>query len=333
MSRRGLIFATLALCLSATALSACCFGGGLSSAPSAPSTAVEPPLDTSVLEQAHAHGWWLVSGATFFALGTPIVGHTLPGRDGSRDPMRTRHFGAFDLSRDGQLVVAESEGVTPGATHLVVFDASLDIVYEDPRLVAHQLYADYRWSPDGRAIAYAHGNTLLLLDWETKQTRTVSTQHVTVVRDGPPYGPPSWSADSRQLVYQSNTQQIVLLDIESGAERVVGAGRQPQWSPDGRVIVYLHGTAMGANEVRAYDVASSATHTLFACRFHSELVFTPDSRGLLFREVASQSTRAPLLAWSFETQRLVSTGQSLTSMRDARVTTLPDAWQRALTAP
>ncbi|WP_345347570.1 hypothetical protein [Actinoallomurus liliacearum] len=163
------------------------------------------------------------------------------------------------LSRQGRLAITDkqlgnSSIVTlrpDGTDRRVVFDT--DGKGLDPTLVAKGLAGAFRpaWSPDGEWIAFGLGGWF--------QERAVSTAVVARVRsDGSAWetltdgtanaGFPSYSADGNEIVYRVWGQEnkgLRILNLTTGATRVLTDefDNLPDWSPDGRLILFTRKTS------------------------------------------------------------------------------------------
>jgi hypothetical protein len=146
--------------------------------------------------------------------------HVRPSPDGSRI--------AFDSNRDGVrgVYVADGDG-------------------QNVRRVSGEGFAAMpSWSPDGRTIAFVRAEQGAPQVWNlwTLQLDSGRMRQVTSLHDGQPWGG-SWFPDGRRIVYGS-AENLVIRDLESGAERVVPtpvkgrAVRTPAVSPDGRRVVF-----------------------------------------------------------------------------------------------
>jgi len=108
------------------------------------------------------------------------------------------------------------------------------------------------WSPDGKALAYV-ADPLLTNDLrrENQDIFVIAAEGGAprLLTPGTPrfrdFGP-SWSPDSRQIAYASDSSgysNIYALDLETGAKKSVATGSvdlvQPKWSPDGANIAYV----------------------------------------------------------------------------------------------
>jgi len=101
------------------------------------------------------------------------------------------------------------------------------------------------WSPDGKFISYfsdATGEYQLVVESQDGVTppRTIPLQKPTR------YYSPSWSPDSRKLLYSDTNLNVWVLDVASGAAKIVGRDPwmvpsrtlAPSWSPDSRWVAF-----------------------------------------------------------------------------------------------
>ncbi len=142
-------------------------------------------------------------------------------------------------------------------------------------------HLDPSWSPDGRSIAYATQSNIWVLSLDSGTTRPATTHGFfhrypawsadcrylyfasewegtraiwwAHVADGVPHritlgtgseSHPSVSTDGRRLAYATHSEDsdIVLLDVETGVERVLSGPldeRMPSFSPDGNSVVFV----------------------------------------------------------------------------------------------
>jgi len=129
-------------------------------------------------------------------------------------------------------------------------------------------------SPDGKQLAYIDGHEIYVLQLDTLQSELViqapdssillssvawspNQKRLTYVRHDPSTAivmekvlesgedlyldkgeTPQYSADGKQLIYEKNTS-IYTRDLSSGKETLWGDGRSPVISPDGKYILYV----------------------------------------------------------------------------------------------
>lgn len=142
------------------------------------------------------------------------------------------------ISPTGKRVVVESRGE--------IFTVPAD--KGDVRNLTHTSGAAERepaWSPDGKFVSYfsdASGEYQLVVESQDGVTppRTIALQKPTR------YYSPSWSPDSRKLLYSDTNLNVWVLDIASGAAKIVGRDPwmvpsrtlAPSWSPDSRWVAF-----------------------------------------------------------------------------------------------
>jgi Tol biopolymer transport system component len=145
------------------------------------------------------------------------------------------------FSKDGTLLLTHKDG-----------DSSLDIMDPDG---SHrkEVFPSHggaafapSWSPDGRWIVFGYGSFF-------QARKNQPAKLMMVRRDGtglkeltnglPNAGFPSWSADGKQVVYRvwgGEDKGLRILNIEDGSVRELSTEYDtlPQWSPDGRRILF-----------------------------------------------------------------------------------------------
>jgi Tol biopolymer transport system component len=186
--------------------------------------------------------------------------HARPSPDGTRI--------AFDSDRDGErgVYVAEADGT-------------------NVRRVSGEGFAAVpSWSPDGRSLAFVKAEAdrpsvwnLWLLDLTTGNMRRLTAHRV-----GQPWGA-SWFPDGRRVAY-SHERRIIVLDLESGRERIYPAPRKSGWvrtpavSPDGRRIIFqLHGDGAWL-----LDLDDGSMRKVLADPTAEEYTWSPDGRRVAY---------------------------------------------------
>jgi hypothetical protein len=106
-----------------------------------------------------------------------------------------------------------------------------------PGSIAHAPIAgaDYRWSADGKRLAYLtwvgpDTDLLMLADADGANARQVASSHWSST------GHPTWSPDGRQLI--AGPQMRVALDGTTSVLAPQEIGKNATWSPDGRTLVW-----------------------------------------------------------------------------------------------
>ena len=115
-----------------------------------------------------------------------------------------------------------------------------------------ELELDPVLSPDGRRIAFAVADPegrradLYVMNVDGTNRRALTRSEAGTVAFAP-----SWSPDGRQLAYAvtrasgAEREQVAVVDLEGGTERLLGPGAFPAWSPDGAKILYAQLPADG----------------------------------------------------------------------------------------
>lgn len=158
------------------------------------------------------------------------------------------------------------------------------------------------WSPDGKTIAWfsdeSGENQLVLGPQDGRGEKR------TIALDGAGfYDGAKWSPDGKRISYTDNSRTLRVLDVASGASKVVAADPiygvfaniAHSWSPDSRWLAYALGTKTGFKRVEIYDTTDGTKHTITdGLSDVSEPVFDAGGKYLY---VASSTDAGPFLTW------------------------------------
>ena len=113
------------------------------------------------------------------------------------------------------------------------------------------------WSPDGANIGYVTDGQLALMAPDGSNKRVIVASHAV----GGLLGGMSWSPDSSQIAYTRDLGEcigIVLINADGTDERRInyppGDSRQPAWSPDGELLLFVNTIARGTGQIYIVSV-------------------------------------------------------------------------------
>ncbi len=119
---------------------------------------------------------------------------------------------------------------------------------------------DSKWSPDGRWISYISDATGEDEIWIAPQDGQGAPVQLTRGSDNYKFNP-TWSPDSKKIMWSDRKQRLLFVDVESKAittvvEAPVGTLRDSAWSPDSKWIAYAKPEDEGMGRLFLYSVDS-----------------------------------------------------------------------------
>lgn len=150
--------------------------------------------------------------------------------------------------------------------------------------------SDYpSWSPDGKKIAFVAGNRiayagdrphigkLYVIDIDNPVPKKIVDISVSA-------GHPSWSPDSKRIIFASSDGVIMTVNLDGTDLRRITSGFAPSWSPDGEKIAFHDKGCIyivDKNGENRKKVASN--HSWYApSRFDVGITWSPDGRFILY---------------------------------------------------
>ena len=140
------------------------------------------------------------------------------------------------------------------------------------------------WSPDGNHVAYFSDESGEYAVHIRDQLGREEPTKIPVL-DPTFFNDPSWSPDSRKLVFTDKHGTILLLDVESRSlTRVDELAGGPSWSPDGKWLAYEKRRVNRYGLVWVYSVEDGSRHPITdGMSDAAEPVFDADGKYLFFR--------------------------------------------------
>jgi Tol biopolymer transport system component len=166
------------------------------------------------------------------------------------------------------------------------------------------IYEDVRLAPDGRRAAVMKGDPRLGTSdvWIVELDRNVATRFTSEADTGIPV----WAADGKQIAYCSPRDappSLYLKRLGGGAEEVLlpsnGSLQCPaDWSPDGRVLLFMERHASTGLDLWTLDLGSRAAAPLLRTPSReTQPRFSPDGRWIAY--VSDESGRPEVYLQAF----------------------------------
>jgi tricorn protease len=206
-----------------------------------------------------------------------------PASEGSQHMSLTAGFTELALSPDGKKIAF--------AAHGQIFAASAKDGGDAARVTNTSADEDeIAWAPDSKQIAYVsdrEGQPHVFLYDFTTRTETQLT------RGTDPDTQPQFSPDGKSLAFLRDAKHVVVLDLASKQERVVGSGHMERpplgtarpfvWSPDNKWLAFLPGGEREFRNVMIVPAASGEAKaaTFLANVFGDDITWSPDGTYIL----------------------------------------------------
>jgi hypothetical protein len=175
-------------------------------------------------------------------------------------------------------------------------------------------------TPDGRALVYSRESLLPLrwriagssnLEWNDLFWLDLATGEERELTRARRAEEPAVSPDGKRIactVGSPGARQLAVVPIEGGVPRVLGEGLPgfaytPDWSPDGRLIVYSRWTPGGFRDIHLFEIATGTDRALMHDRaLDVDPRFSPDGRSIVFS--SDRTGIYNVFAYDLETGRI-----------------------------
>lgn len=213
---------------------------------------------------------WSPDGKTLAYFGFPMLADLVPG---------------FPPELSAQIAMGMQRAVDP-RLYLLPLDGP-----SPPRLLTDRALGDFKWSPDGKWIAYlCHAKQDLSQSAiQLCLSATTPNGESKVLSEGVPRGRYSWSPDGAHLAYFTSSKSNFALYV-AGADGATprlltetkGFPGEPEWSRDGRRIVFS-GKESKKAAIFLINVDGSGKTRLTAPKLQASRPFwSPDGKQIAF---------------------------------------------------
>ena len=114
------------------------------------------------------------------------------------------------------------------------------------------------WSPDGSKIIYTRGDVMTNFDIYSMDADGGNLLRLTEHEERDQRA--VWSPDGQEIAFESQRdgdKSIWLMDADGSNKRRVVEGREPSWSPDGKIIAFTSSAFDGNDEIYLIEVDGS----------------------------------------------------------------------------
>jgi Tol biopolymer transport system component len=268
---------------------------------------------TNKLNELQAKEKWII---VFSSQGTALYSFSFEGENRKFYSTKDSFIGSPSLSIDGMKIVFSALKTVTGDFDIMMINSDGTGVH---KLFSYPFAKGAALSPDGKKIAFWGDNNETI-----KSTNlylySIDDSKIRLLQKDATYSmtafTPSWSPDSKQIVYASLDGFVTIIDINKLTTTKLSKGDAPSWSPDGKAIIFREGisyfrvlpdnktTEYYINGHRYYSINSKGEnkHLMFDGKSHiwefagdayAPVVWSPDSKYILFFKPYDSLTEGP----------------------------------------